>query len=91
MSAIMTMASISMIFTDCLSVPKIIGNGPMRITPPPFIFPLFLLAERASRKVVTMMIMSPMTINKKPINPKASQSDNSFAKDRHGKVEIIKV
>lgn len=36
------MERIKRIFTDSLSVPKTIGNGPMIIAPPPFTLPFIL-------------------------------------------------
>jgi hypothetical protein len=46
------------VFTDFLSVPKIMGIGPIMITPAPFIFPLFGLPVDAMIMAV-MMIITP--------------------------------
>ncbi len=48
------------IFTDFLSVPKIMGIGPIMITPAPFIFPFFRLPEDASIMAVIMTITPTM-------------------------------
>ncbi len=57
---IMASAKANAIFTDFLSVPKIMGIGPIMITPAPFIFPFFGLAEDASIMAVIMTITPTM-------------------------------
>ena len=45
------------VFTDFLSVPKIMGIGPIIITPAPFTFPFFGLLEDAMIMAVIMTII----------------------------------
>jgi len=55
-------------FTDSLSVPKIIGMGPMMTTPPPRTFPpLPLKPLRKSRTTATKAIARPTKTRVKPM------------------------
>ena len=74
------MASMRRIFTDFLSVPKIIGIGPMKTIPPPFAFPFALVGENARRKVARKTIINPIMTNAKPKKPTDVQSTNLFTK-----------
>jgi len=59
-----TNASAKTVLTDFLSVPKIIGTGPIMMTPAPCIVPL--APPRVEAKIRTMtMIAIPTTINAK--------------------------
>ena len=74
------MASMRRIFIDSLSVPTVIGIGPIKTTPPPFAFPFVLVEENAGRKVARRTIMNPMMTNVKPTMLTDVQSTNLFAK-----------
>lgn len=74
------MANMRRIFTDSLSVPKIIGIGPMKTIPPPFAFPFVLVEEKARRKIIKKTIIKPIMINVKPKKPTDVQSNNLFTK-----------
>jgi hypothetical protein len=55
------------IFTDSLSVPKIIGMGPMMMAPPPLTFPPLLLKPlRKSRAKAINAIAKPTKTRVKP-------------------------
>ncbi|MCW4002849.1 MAG: hypothetical protein NWE95_02925 [Candidatus Bathyarchaeota archaeon] len=57
-------ASAKTVLTDFLSVPKIIGTGPIMMTPAPRTFPL--APPRVEARIRTMtMITIPTTINAK--------------------------
>lgn len=58
-SVVRTIASSRIVLSDCLSVPKTIGIGPINITPPPLIFPVFSFFERRRSTVATVMISIP--------------------------------
>ena len=51
---------------DFLSVPKIIGIGPINIAPAPFIFPSHLTLKMKSRRIATNMITIPAKIKAMP-------------------------
>jgi hypothetical protein len=77
-----------MILTDSLSVPMIMGNGPMSITPAPFVLGFVLIIETAiDRKTITIPAIMSMT----PIGTREAQSDNCARQVKHKKGEIIKV
>jgi hypothetical protein len=77
-----------MIFTDSLSVPMIMGNGPINMMPAPFVLGFVLATEMAIDK---KMSTNPKTINIKPMIVRKSQSDICVRQVKHKKVEIIKV
>ncbi len=57
--------SAKIVLTDFLSVPKIIGTGPIIITPAAFTFPL--PAPRIDAKIIAAtIIIMPTTINPNP-------------------------
>jgi hypothetical protein len=73
-----------MILTDSLSVPIIMGNGPMIITPAPFVLGFVLIIEMAiDRKMITIPVMMSIT----PISPRETQSDNCARQVKHKKAK----
>lgn len=54
------------VLTDSLSVPKIIGKGPMMMAQPPLTFPSPLMLERKSKKIATKMTSIPANIKAMP-------------------------
>ncbi len=54
-------ANITMFFTEFLSVPKIMGIGPIIITPAPFTFPFVELPEDA---IIMAVIMTKIPATK---------------------------
>jgi len=72
-------ASIIRSFTDSLSVPKIIGNGPTKTMPPPFTFSFVFVEEKMSRKAARKTIMIPMISSRKPTTPSDVKSGNLFS------------
>lgn len=73
-----------MILTDSLSVPTIMGNGPMIITPAPFVLGFVLIIEIAiDRKMITIPAMMSMT----PISTREAQSDNCARQVKHKKAK----
>ena len=59
-SVVRTIESSRIVLSDCLSVPKTIGIGPINITPPPLTFPVFPFFERRRSTVATIMISIPV-------------------------------
>lgn len=66
MTAINTNVSKIRIFRDSRSVPNIIGNGPMRIIPPPLTFSVFSAPRNANRINATMIMAMPKNIRANP-------------------------
>ena len=58
-SAVRIIDSNRTVLSDCLSVPKIIGIGPIIIAPPPLAFPVFPLFDRRMNADATIMIRNP--------------------------------
>ncbi len=58
-------ANVKTVLTDFLSVPKIIGIGPIMITPAPRTLPFFALPLEA-RMIAATITMIPATISTKP-------------------------
>jgi hypothetical protein len=70
-NAVSVIESIRIILIDCLSVPKIIGTGPIIIAPPPFTFPPpFLVLDMKSKIIATKIMSIPAKIKANP-NPKS--------------------
>ena len=76
------------IFTDSLSVPMIMGNGPINMIPAPFVLGFVLATEMTIDK---KMSTNPIMINTKPTKAREAQSDICARQVKHKKVEIIKV
>ena len=62
-----TIASKTRIFKDSLSVPKIIGNGPTKIIPPPLTFSAFPIPRSMNRKNAAIITAMPANIKANPI------------------------
>ena len=62
-----TIASKTRIFKDSLSVPKIIGKGPTKITPPPLTFSAFPIPRNMNRINATIITAMPANIKVNPI------------------------
>jgi len=54
------------VLSDFLSVPKIMGIGPIIIAPPPVTFPVLSFFERTRRMVATIMISVPTSASVVP-------------------------
>lgn len=65
-SVVRTIESSRIVLSDCLSVPKIIGIGPINITPPPLTFPVFPFFERRRSTVAIIMISIPARASSVP-------------------------
>jgi hypothetical protein len=88
MSAIAMIVRISRVLSDSLSVPMIMGNGPINIMPAPLVLDFVLTPEIT---IARKMIADPTIINMKPIRTKEAHSDICIRQPKHKKVEIIKV
>lgn len=66
-NAIKIKESKRIIFTDSLSVPKIIGNGPIIMAPPPLTLPLPLKAIKSNRMVAINVTKKPTRIRMMPM------------------------
>lgn len=67
------------VFNDFLSVPSIMGIGPIIMIPPPLTLPLPLPAERLDIKRIAVMIMkTPRIINAIPADWRNSMTVNFF-------------
>jgi len=67
-SAIRMIDKTRIIFTDSLSVPKIIGIGPMMMAPPPRVFPSLLFKPlRKSRTTAIKAIAKPAKTKVRPM------------------------
>ena len=63
------------VLSDFLSVPKIIGIGPIKMAPPPLILP-FLDPETETRITAMMIISIPMKISVMPKVYRVAESIN---------------
>ncbi len=61
-------ARISTVLIDCLSVPKIMGIGPIRIIPAPFVFcSVVWVFRRLSKSTARKIITAPMMVRLIPM------------------------
>ncbi len=65
-NTIMTMENSIRILMDSLSVPKMMGKGPMRTAPPPLILPRTLRDESMRRIAAMNVITNPVKTSKSP-------------------------
>jgi len=84
----MAIVRVRRIFTDCLSVPMIMGIGPISIMPAPFVLAFVFVAEMA---IDRKMIMNPRMMNAKPITVRKVQSVIRVRQRKHKEKETIKV
>jgi len=67
------------VFMDSLSVPKIMGTGPIMMAPPPLTlpFPLFT-PEKTSKSIAMKEMTKPKKIRVTPTFPRNSSAINTF-------------
>ncbi len=78
-NATRTIERISMTLTDCLSVPKTMGMGPIMMAPPPLTLLPPLLPDRIAPITAMNMRAKPRRIKPKPmLDQDASAKDDSL-------------
>jgi len=65
-SVVRTIESSRIFLSDCLSVAKTMGIGPIIIAPPPLAFPVFPLFDRRMSAVATVIISIPVKASAVP-------------------------
>ncbi len=71
------------VFNDFLSVPNIMGMGPIIMTPPPLTFPLPLPVERLkTNRIASIIMKTPTIISTMPADWSTSISVNFFFSPR---------
>lgn len=74
-----TIAKSITVFNDFLSVPNIMGTGPIIMTPPPLTLPLPLPADLLEiNRIASIIMKTPMIINTMPVDWRNSMTANFF-------------